>query len=54
MSTSEISFAPASRKQKFTKSQEFVFAQAQFEKLTARKLPLWWRKDGARISRKDE
>ena len=28
MSTSEISFAPASRKQKFTKSQEFVFAQA--------------------------
>ena len=25
-------------------------AQAQFEKLTARKLPLWWRKDGARIS----
>ena len=29
-------------------------AQAQFEKLTARKLPLWSRKDGARISRKDE
>ena len=29
-------------------------AQAPFEKLTARKLPLWSRKDGARISRKDE
>jgi hypothetical protein len=29
-------------------------AQAQFEKLSARKLSLWSRKDGARISRKDE
>jgi hypothetical protein len=44
---------PASRKQKCIKSQEIIFAQSRassVEKLTARKLLLWSRKDGARMS----